>query len=136
MTFLTASLVIITAYYAFNTHRTLKVYKEMLNEMKIERELAYRPVLTFSYSGRSSNSFEFRVKNSGRGPAINIHVDFPDSPSINWFNPANRAIDPFAEINMGFNLDPPHVGQIKITIRWEDLLGNEYFEPLNVRSMK
>ncbi len=74
--FLTAVLVIVTAIYAFLTHRMAESSKATVEEMRNQSEAMMRPYITVSTFVRPHTPFIYlRVANTGRNAAQNLRLD-------------------------------------------------------------
>src|SRR5687767_9845745 len=70
---LTAALVVITAYYAWRT-------QQMVGEMKRARELSVQPMLAVELKFAAPNFAEASIVNVGAGPAFDVDVELVFEP--------------------------------------------------------
>ena len=80
---LTAALVLITTYYAWQTRRTVE-------EMRKARGAALRPRLTLSFEYPGAKIVFPVIANDGVGPAMQVEAEIryePDGPTIVWKAP-------------------------------------------------
>ena len=75
MEILTGILVSVTGIYAFLTYRILKANRDVLQEMRTEREEANRPYMLISLVVYPDNvNFYLKIKNTGRTAARNLRL--------------------------------------------------------------
>lgn len=82
--------------------------RETVEEMRREREWAYRPLLTVSernIRGSELSHTELVVRNIGTGPALNVclagHQFIGDPPGHRWLSEYSQGIAPGAELTFG-----------------------------------
>lgn len=88
--FLTAILVIITAFYAWATFHILKANQKVVSIMYEQTEAISRPYITAAtYLMPDSPIFSLRIKNTGKTPALNLSL----SPDKNFYKYGHREDD-------------------------------------------
>lgn len=113
--FLTALLVIITAFYAWVTYRMLKANECVVDAMRAQSEAAYRPYVSVTPFLEPDNPiFYLRITNLGKTAAMDLRltIDRPffkygersahsDLASFSAFNQAIDSLPPDSEIVFG-----------------------------------
>lgn len=117
--FLTSLLVIITAFYAWATNRILKANERVVEAMREQSEVTYRPYLTVTLCLEPDNPmFYLRIANRGKTAAIDLRLtldrsffkfgersESSDLASYAAFNQPIDSFSPEAEIVFGLAQD-------------------------------
>jgi hypothetical protein len=108
---------------------------KLIKEMREDRKLAYRPIIKAIYeTGTLPNTLCYTFKNLGKGPALNIKIEYKDG-EIQWRSKKILAIGSGEEFTESIDVKGKNIklgSEIFLDIEYTDILGKAYKEKVPV----
>ena len=108
----------------------------MIWEIRKDRKLAYKPIVKAIYcNGTLPNTLLFNFKNVGKGPALNLKIDYKDNGEIKWRSMKPLAIGSGEGINITFDVKGKDIkfgSEIFLDVEYMDIFNKTYRERVSV----